>query len=133
MTEEEKKEYHRAKAKAYYWAHKEKVKAYVKDWCNENKGKCKNYYSSNKVEYFLSNYSTDITKVENYELALQDNFVGWHVHHRLETHTSDGERRPVSISLTELKALGMYYNRPPEELVFMKVSEHVRLHRSKAA
>ena len=30
--------------------------------------------------------------------------------------------------MEELKALGMYYNRPAEELIFMKHSEHSKLH-----
>ena len=63
-------------------------------------------------------------KIENYEKALKDNFKGWHCHHRLETHTSGGERRPIDITQAELKALGMYYNRPPEELIFLTSREH---------
>ena len=69
-------------------------------------------------------YCSDIENVENYEKAKADNFKGWHCHHRLETHTSDGERRPVDISMDELKALGMYYNRPSDELIFLTVKEH---------
>ena len=37
---------------------------------------------------------------------------------------SDGKRRDVDISHKELIALGMYYNRPPEELVFLTTREH---------
>lgn len=75
-----------------------------------------------------SSYCSELERVENYELALKDNFKGWDCHHRLETHTSDGERRLVDISCKELKALGMYYNRPPEELIFLTVFDHVSLH-----
>ena len=67
-------------------------------------------------------------KIENYGKALADNFKGWVCHHRLETHTSDGERRLVDITQAELKALGMYYNRPPEELIFLTTREHNALH-----
>jgi hypothetical protein len=67
-------------------------------------------------------------KIENYEKARKDNFEGWLCHHRLQTWNSDGERRLVDITVDELKALGMYYNRPPEELIFMKVEEHSSLH-----
>lgn len=51
-------------------------------------------------------------------------------HHRLETHFSDGTPRPVNafISMDELKALDMYYNRPPEELIFVTKSQHNVLH-----
>ena len=68
--------------------------------------------------------------IENYEKALADNFVGWCCHHRLETHNSDGERRLVDITPAELKALGMYYNRPAPELIFLTISEHRSLHNS---
>ena len=63
-------------------------------------------------------------KIENYEKAKKDNFKGWECHHRLETHTSDGERRLVDISQKELITLGMYYNRPASELIFLPRSEH---------
>lgn len=67
-------------------------------------------------------------KIENYEKALEDKFIGWQCHHRLETHTSDGERRLVDITADELQALGMYWNRPASELIFLKISEHRSLH-----
>lgn len=66
-------------------------------------------------------------KIENYEKAKAGNFVGWECHHRLETHTSDGERRLVDITVAELKALGMYFDRPPEELIFLTKVEHASL------
>ena len=68
-------------------------------------------------------------KIENYDKAKADNFKGWCIHHRLETHNSDGERRDVDISVAELKALGMYWYRPSEELIFLTRSEHRSLHR----
>ena len=77
-----------------------------------------------KFEYFCKNPEN----IENYEKALADNFKNWDCHHRLETHNSDGERRLVDITRDELKVLGMYYNRPAEELIFMKRSEHLFLH-----
>ena len=69
-------------------------------------------------------YCKDYTNIENYEMAAADNFKGWHCHHRLETHNSDGERREVDISMEELKSLDMYYNRPADELIFLTVKEH---------
>ena len=71
----------------------------------------------------------EIEQIENYELAKSDNFKGWHIHHRLETHNSDGERRLVNLSMAELIALDMYYNRPSSELIFLTISEHRSLHR----
>ena len=74
-------------------------------------------------EYFCK----DCEKIENYQKAKADNFKGWDCHHRLETHNSDGERRLVDITVAELQALGMYYNRPPEELIFLRKGEHTAL------
>lgn len=71
---------------------------------------------------------SNIENIENYNKAKADNFRCWQCHHRLETHTSDGERRLIDITADELKALGMYYNRPAEELVFMTTKEHRQLH-----
>ena len=69
-------------------------------------------------------YCKEPEKIENYQKAKKDNFKGWHCHHRLETHTSDGIRRDIDISHRDLIALGMYYNRPASELIFLPASEH---------
>lgn len=76
-------------------------------------------------------YCKEPEKIENYEKALADNFVGWDCHHRLETHTSDGERRLVDITVAELKALDMYYNRPASELIFLRKGEHSSFNKGK--
>ena len=76
------------------------------------------------MRYNFKRYCKDYQNIENYEAAKKDNFKGWECHHRLETHTSDGERRLVDITKKELIALGMYYNRPAEELIFLTVKEH---------
>ena len=73
-------------------------------------------------------YCSDIENVENYEKAKADDFKNWEVHHRLETHNSNGKRRSVDISYKELKALGMYYHRPASELIFLTSREHNSLH-----
>ena len=72
----------------------------------------------------------ELDKIENYELAKSENFIGWVLHHRLETHFSNGELRPkhCNITVKELKSLDMYYNRPANELIFMRKSEHRKLH-----
>lgn len=74
-------------------------------------------------------YCKDYENIENYQKAKADNFKGWHCHHRLETHNSDGERRLVDITTAELQALGMYYHRPSSELIFLTESEHKSLHK----
>ena len=76
------------------------------------------------MSYHLKQYCKDYQNIENYEKALADNFVGWECHHRLETHTPDGKRREVDITAAELIALGMYYHRPAEELIFLTTREH---------
>ena len=80
------------------------------------------------MEYRFERYCKEYENIENYDKALKDNFKGWEVHHRLETHNSDGKRREVDIGYKELKALGMYYNRPAEELIFLTTREHSVLH-----
>ena len=69
-------------------------------------------------------FCKDYENIENYDKAKKDNFKGWHCHHRLETHNSDGERRLVDISQEELKALETYYDRPANELIFLTSREH---------
>lgn len=73
-------------------------------------------------------YCKDYENIENYEAAKKDNFKGWCCHHRLQTWTSEVERRAIDITAAELQALGMYYNRPADELIFLKIGEHSRLH-----
>ena len=81
------------------------------------------------MKYNFKYYCKNYQDIENYEKALADNFKCWQCHHRLETHTSDGERRLVDITRDELKALDMYYNRPADELIFLTESEHYILHK----
>ncbi len=68
--------------------------------------------------------------IENYGMAISDDKYMWECHHRLETHFSDGTLRPrnAQLSQAELIALGMYYDRPPEEFIFLTKSEHRSLH-----
>ena len=80
------------------------------------------------MKYNFKYYCKDYENIENYDKAKADDFKNWEVHHRLETHNSDGERRLVDITADELKALDMYYNRPADELIFMTIYEHSRLH-----
>lgn len=67
--------------------------------------------------------------IENYNEAIADNTQTWDCHHKLETHNSDGNKRIVELSKKELIALDMYYNRPPDELIFLTTKEHHFLHR----
>lgn len=80
------------------------------------------------MKHRFERYCKDFEAIVNYEAAKKDNFKGWLCHHRLQTWTSDGERREVDITEAELIALDMYYNRPAEELIFLTTSEHNKLH-----
>jgi len=73
-------------------------------------------------------YCSEPSKIENYDKAIENTTQIWECHHRLETHTSDGERRLVDLTPLELKALDMYYHRPPEEFIFLTKEDHVSLH-----
>ena len=80
------------------------------------------------MKHNFEKFCKEPEKIENYEKAAADNFKGWCVHHRLETHNSEGERRLIDITVAELQALDAYYNRPAEELIFLTSSEHSILH-----
>jgi len=64
----------------------------------------------------------DITKIENYDKAIADNTQTWHCHHRLEIHED------YINSSEDLKLMNLYYNRPPEELIFLTNVEHRKIH-----
>lgn len=119
--------------KAKYRAeHTEKIRK-AKQKCYLSK---KEQYQQRLKENYLKTrwtqvnpFCKDYEKIENYELAKVDNFIGWDRHHRLETHNSDGEKRIVNLTPEELLALDMYYNRPPEELIWLRHGEHTKLHK----
>lgn len=73
-------------------------------------------------------FCEDYKQIENYDEAIKDESQTWICHHRLEVCNSDGVERPVCLSSDELKALGVYYDRPPNELIFVTKSEHGRIH-----
>lgn len=64
----------------------------------------------------------DISLIENYQEAVNDETQMWHCHHRLEC--VDGVYR----SEIELKEKGLYYGRPACELIFLTASEHKKIH-----
>ena len=67
----------------------------------------------------------DISKIENYELAIDDKERTWQCHHRLVL-TLDGE---FAHTMDELKRLNMYYHRPAFELIFLTQTEHNKIHK----
>ena len=66
--------------------------------------------------------SEDISKIENYDLAINDDTQVWDCHHRLEIQ---GKTKKTA---RELLRCGLYWNRPADELIFLTHSEHIRLH-----
>lgn len=64
----------------------------------------------------------DISKIENYDKAINDNTQIWHIHHRLEI------RDDYINSKEDLIMMNLYYNRPANELIFLTHSEHIRIH-----
>lgn len=68
-----------------------------------------------------------IDLVENYELAKTDNFKGWHIHHKDEIRILPSGMIVIRTK-EELIENGRYYDCPPNELIWMRQSEHVALH-----
>ena len=66
----------------------------------------------------------EISKIENYEEAVNDKTQTWELHHRLEL-TLDGE---FALSVADLKMHDMYYKRPYYELIFLTPAEHRSIH-----
>ena len=74
-------------------------------------------------KYAKSYCKDDISKIENYDLAISDS-AKWVCHHRLEI-TIDGK---FAHTKPEMIRMNMYYQRPYFELIFLKESEHRKLH-----
>lgn len=115
------------KDKEYKRIHIEQIREQNKQYNQQHREEHKQWFRKNKCMFAFC-IPEEIEQIENYELAKADNFNGWCIHHRLETHNSDGEKRLVNLTRTELKALDMYYNRPSNELIFLTNSEHAKLH-----
>ena len=69
----------------------------------------------------------DISLIENYEQAKNDKTQIWLCHHRDEVKILPSGIKVVR-SLKELKENGRYYHCPANELIFLTLSEHSRLH-----
>ena len=73
--------------------------------------------------YFATKYCSEpIENIENYQEAISDHTQVWVCHHRAEilpcgTYSSEA-----------LKRVGLYWNRPARELIFLRESEHRSLH-----
>ena len=83
-----------------------------------NMGMIEYYHLKKRKNHYLEG---DETKIENYAEAAADPDETWVCHHRRELV-------PDRKTIAELKAMGLYWNRPPEELIFMRNADHVSLH-----
>lgn len=70
----------------------------------------------------VKSYCKDFQKIENFLEAYNDLDETWHCHHRLEINT-DYEN-----TMEDLIMMNLYYDRPPEELIFLRADEHISLH-----
>lgn len=62
----------------------------------------------------------DISKIENYDKAVNDKEITWHCHHRTEIWWNCSKK--------DLIKNECYYNRKACELIFLTPEEHVKLH-----
>lgn len=60
----------------------------------------------------------ELSKIKNYSDAINDKTEIWHIHHLKEDR----------FSREELIEMGLYYNRPASELIFLTPSNHKALH-----
>ena len=62
----------------------------------------------------------DLSLIENYDKAINDQTQIWDCHHRLETDKNLSRQYLINNDL--------YYSRPASELIFLTRSEHTALH-----
>jgi hypothetical protein len=100
-------------------------KVYHKEYHKDHYANDNEYHDKQKL-YRKASYVKDgrIDLIENYDKAKVDNFEDWEIHHRLELHP-DYSLRFTKESLIKL---GLYYNRLPNELIWLTKSEHRRMH-----
>ena len=69
--------------------------------------------------------SEDVSLIENYQEAISDEEKMWDIHHRRECD----ENGRTLFTKKQLIDMGLYFNRPASELVFVTRSMHWKLHR----
>lgn len=70
----------------------------------------------------VKRYCKDYNLIENYQKAIEDPDTTWECHHKLEIGSD------YRNTIDDLIMMNLYYDRPPEELIFLKRSEHMSLH-----
>lgn len=81
-------------------------------------------------EYNAKRFCRDeISTIENYDKAIADSTQTWDCHHRDEIRTLPSGMTVIR-SREDLREAGRYYGCPANELIFLRHSEHERLHNS---
>lgn len=83
-----------------------------------------------KIMKRLRKYCNEYQEIENYEEAVRSP-EGYDLHHRKEIETLE-DGTVVLRSKKELIEMDLYYHRPPEELIFLKRTEHNSLDKQSA-
>lgn len=68
--------------------------------------------------------------IENYNEAIADTEKKWVLHHKKELVATGGER---FMKAEELKALGLYFNLPKEDLIFLRKDIHDAMHKKECS
>lgn len=75
-------------------------------------------------EQLLLLYCSTPELIENYSEAINDDSEIWDCHHRREIFKNGN-----TLSVKFLKKCGLYFHVPPEDLIFLRHSEHMKLHK----
>lgn len=95
-----------------------KAKSSIMNWRKNNVAKYNEYMRLYNLKTRWNKICSDYEHIENYELAKEENFHSWVIHHKLG----------LNLKRSELIKRNMYYDRPADELIFMRKSDHSRLH-----
>lgn len=71
-------------------------------------------------EKYTKSFCNNYTEIENYQEAVNDTSQTWDCHHKKEITESKSRQQLIKE--------GLYYNRPPEELIFLTRTEHTKAH-----
>ena len=85
------------------------------------------FYEENG-KYYSSLCNTSIDNVEGFDPEILESDRGWVLHHRLELEDKFGNPRDEEVSAWVLMRLGLYYNRPASELLWVRKGEHATMH-----
>lgn len=138
-TEEERQKAHKeARRRAntkYYEKTADKQRAYGREYGKKRRANMtEDDRLRERINRLHSVCREPLELIINYDKAAADNFEGWNLHHLLETHRyvnrarTRWAKRDEQVPKKVLVALGLYYNRPAKEFVFLRADEHTRIH-----